>query len=103
MPLSKLAQLASRRLAEEREARHAKAWNEARAAREKFRSEWMTAATAAESLDISTRTLRRWTRRGLIGCVRFGDEDQSPIRYSRSDVERLRSGGTGFSNPQRQQ
>ena len=101
MGLSKQAQAAQRRLAAEREDRHATAWEEAREARRQWREQWLTAAVAAESLDISTRTLRRWTRRGLIDCLRLGDEDQSPIRYARRDIERLRSGATGFSDPRR--
>ena len=101
MGLSLRAQEAVRREYVARQERHLTAWEEAKLARLRWRQEMLTAAITAEMLDISTRTLRRWVRAGRISCIRLGDEDQSPIRFRRADVEQLREKVLGFSSPSR--
>lgn len=90
MGLAKRAQQALYEEAVARNDRHRQAWLAAKEAKQRWRSEMLTAELTAESLAISVRTLRRWTAEGRLTCVRLGDFDQSPIRYRRAEVEALK-------------
>lgn len=92
MGLSLLAQAHVRSERQAREDRHRKAWEEAQEAKRRWREEMLTAELTAATLAISVRTLRRWVADGRLPCVRLGDFDQSPIRFRRADVERIKSG-----------
>ena len=92
MGLSLRAQAHVRSEGQAREDRHRKAWEEAQEAKRRWREEMITAELTAAMLSISTRTLRRWVADGRLPCVRLGDFDQSPIRFRRADVERIKSG-----------
>lgn len=90
MGLAKRAQQALYDEAVARNDRHRQAWLAAQEAKQRWRSEMLTAELTAASLSISVRTLRRWTAEGRLACVRLGDCDQSPIRYRRAEVEALK-------------
>ncbi len=92
MGLSQRAQAFVRTEGLAREDRHRQAWEAAQEAKQRWREEMLTAELTADTLAVSVRTLRRWVADGRLPCVRLGDFDQSPIRFRRVDVERLKEG-----------
>lgn len=86
--------------AAERFDRRRELWAEARSAREAWRREMVPPAIAAEMLGISRNTLGRWAKAGRITAHKLGPERQSPTRYRRADIDRLKAALRGEPVPQ---
>jgi hypothetical protein len=86
--------------AAERFKRRGELWAEARAERERWRREMLPPAIAAEMLGIHRNTLGRWTAAGRITAHKLGPERQSPTRYRRADIARLKAQLSGEPVPQ---
>lgn len=50
----------------------------------------MTTSEVAEYLSISTQTLKRWTKKGRINCIRINSRGDR--RYLRSEINKLLEG-----------
>lgn len=55
-------------------------------------TDWLTASEAAETLGVTTKTLKRWEAKGLIR--RAHRTVGGHRRYSAEDVEAIRAAGT---------
>jgi excisionase family DNA binding protein len=86
--------------AAERFKRRSELWAEARAERERWRAEMVPPAIAAELLGISRNTLGRWVKAGRITAHKLGPERQSPTRFRRADIARLKAALSGEPGPQ---
>ena len=73
---------------------------EARAERERWRREMLPPVIAAEMLGVSRNTLGRWVKAGRITAYKLGPERQSPTRYRRADIARLKAALSGEPVPQ---
>jgi excisionase family DNA binding protein len=49
-------------------------------------SEYVSPARAAKMLDVSTATVRRWIRNGILPAVRIGEADNATVRISVDDI-----------------
>jgi excisionase family DNA binding protein len=56
-------------------------------------------AIAAELLDIHRNTLARWVKAGRLTGYKLGPEAQSPVRFRRSDIARLKAALCGEPAP----
>ena len=86
--------------ADARYRRRSEIWAEARAEREAWRREMVPPAIAAELLGISRNTLGRWVKAGRITAHKLGPERQSPTRFRRADIDRLKAQLSGEPVPQ---
>jgi excisionase family DNA binding protein len=80
--------------------RRGEVWAEARAERERWRREMVPPAIAAELLGISRNTLGRWVKAGRLTAFKLGDEQQSPTRFRRAHIDRLKALLSGEPVPQ---
>lgn len=83
----------------ERFKRRAELWHEARAERERWRREMLPPAIAATMLGVHRNTLLRWAAAGRITAHKLGPERQSPTRFRRSDIARLKAELSGEPVP----
>jgi excisionase family DNA binding protein len=99
MPYSELTRRYVAEEAHQRLRRRSEAWAQARAERERWRAEMVPPAIAAELLDIHRNTLARWVKAGRLTGYKLGPEAQSPVRFRRSDIARLKAALCGEPAP----
>ena len=90
---------AVRAAAADRFNRRAELWREAIAERDRWRREMVPPAIAAVLLGIHRNTLLRWVAAGRITAHKLGPERQSPTRFRRSDIARLKAEMSGEPVP----
>lgn len=85
--------------AEARHKRRSELWAQAQAERARWRAEMLPPVIAAEMLGIHRNTLLRWAKAGRIPAYKLGDEAQSPVRFWKADVDRLKATLSGQPVP----
>lgn len=91
MPYSELTRRYVAHEAHARMRRRSEAWAQAKAERARWRAEMIPPVIAAELLGIHRNTLHRWVKAGRLTGYKLGDEAQSPVRFRRADIARLKA------------
>jgi hypothetical protein len=80
--------------------RRSELWAEAKAVRAQWRAEMLPPAIAATMLGVHRNTLARWVKADKLTGYKLGPEAQSPVRFRRADIARLKAAMSGEPVPQ---